>query len=124
MGRSWSSSLGYHRGLEFVGALAQLVASDAVIGTLNGLVSSAFETSLSASYSKGHVGSRHGDPLNTYSIVSRVQYAVSRRLAVDVQYLYYYYRFGEGTLRPIGVAQQMARQSVRGGISFWLPVIR
>jgi hypothetical protein len=124
MGRSWSSSLGYHRGLEFVGALAQLVASDAVIGTLNGLVSSAVETSLSATYSKGHVGSRHGDPLNTYSIVSRVQYAVSRRLAVDVQYLYYYYRFGEGTLRPIGVAQQMARQSVRGGISFWLPVIR
>jgi hypothetical protein len=124
MGRSWSTSLGYHRGLEFVGALAQLVASDAVTGTLNGLVSSALEASLSATYSQGHIGSRHGDPMTTYSVVSRLQYALSRRVALDVQYLYYYYRFGADTFRPIDVAQQMARQSVRGGISLWMPVLR
>jgi hypothetical protein len=123
-GRNWTSSIGYHRGIDFVGVLSQLVASDALNTTLNGFFTPRLEASVSAIYSKGHLGIGHGDSLTTYSGVSRLQYALSRRMAVDLQYLYYFYEFGEGTLRPIGVARQLARQSVRGGIAFWLPILR
>jgi hypothetical protein len=124
MGRSWSTTVAYHRGLEFIAALSNLVASDAFTATLGGFPNSRLQTSISATYSKGHLGTRHGDPLTTYSAVSRVQYALSRAFALEAQYLYYFYEFGAETARPAGVPPELARQSVRAGISLWLPLLR
>jgi hypothetical protein len=124
LGRDGTISLNYHRGLEYVGALAQLVASDGLVGTLTGVFSERMQASVSGSYSKAHLGSRTGEPLTSYSAVSQLQYAFSRRVAIDAQYIYYFYMFGADAARPPGVAPELNRQSVRGGISVWLPVLR
>ncbi len=88
VGRSWSASLDYHRGLEFLEALSQLAATDAVTGTLNGFMTPALETTISATYSHGFLGGSGGAPLTTRAIVADMQYGLSRHFAIDAQYLY------------------------------------
>jgi hypothetical protein len=124
MGRSWSTSLGYHRGVDFIGALGDLVASDSLNTTLNGYVNPRLQVWVTGMYSKGFIGTRHGEPLTTYSAVSRMQYALSRKFALELQYLYYFYEFGADVTPPAGVAQEMSRQSIRGGLTLWLPALR
>jgi opacity protein-like surface antigen len=124
MGRSWSSSVGYHRGLEYVAALSDVLATDGVTATVAGFVNPALQTAFAASASNGYIGARHGDRLTTYSASARMQYALSRRLALDAQYVYYFYEFAAAVAPPPGLQQTMERQSVRAGITVLLPVLR
>ena len=88
VGRSWSTSVGYHRGLEFLDALSQLAATDAFTATLNGFLTPALETTISATYSHGYLGGTEGAPLTTRAIVADMQYGLSRYFALEGQYLY------------------------------------
>ena len=118
MRRSWSTSIGYHRGLEFLGTLSQLVATDAVEATLNGFVNHRLETTISGSYSLGHLGSSSGPPLRTYSGVARLQYGLTRWMALDGRYHYYYYKFSEEDTAPVGVVPTLSRNGVLVGLTF------
>jgi hypothetical protein len=123
IGRSWSASLDYHRGLEFVNTLSELAATDAVTGTLNGFVTPRLETTISTTYSHGYLGGREGAPLTTRAVVTDMQYGLSRHFALQGQYLYYFHRFGVDPVSPF-IAPNLSRQGARVGLTIWLPLIR
>jgi len=123
IGRSWSASLEYHRGLEFINALAELAATDAMTGTLNGFVTPSLEATVSATYSHGFLGGTEGAPLTTTAIVANMQYGLSRYFALDAQYLYYVHEFGVDPISPL-IAAGFDRQGARVGLTIWLPLIR
>jgi hypothetical protein len=124
MGRSWSASAAYRRGVEFLSALGEVVSSDAGTFTLNGFINPALETWVTGRFSQGHLGSRHGPPLKTYSAVARVQYALSRTVAMDAQYLLYSHEFGADATVPEPVTPSVRRQGVRVGVIWFWAVIR
>ena len=123
MGRSWTSSLAYDRGVRFMPALSDLFSSDTVSFTVAGHASPALQITSSASYSAGVVGTQEGTDLTTWSASSRFQYALSRHFALDGHYLFYRYDFSTPSIRP-DLPPGVTRHSVRAGITVWLPIIR
>lgn len=124
MGRTWTAALGYHRGVEFMSVLGQVVSSDSVTGTMNGFLTPRLETWISTSYSRGNLGSDAGSPLTSFAGIARTQFAISRRLALDAQYIHYFHRFGAAAVLPVPVMQDLQRNAVRVGLTLLLPVVR
>ncbi len=124
MGRTWTAGMGYHRGIEYAPVLGQLVASQAVTATVNGLPSPRLETWLSTSYSRGNLGSLNGSPITSRTAIARLQYALSSRFAVDTQYIYYFHDLGDSASIPGALTRQMDRSAIRVGLTLLLPVIR
>lgn len=124
MGRTWSAGAGYHRGLEFVDVLGQAVSADAVTGTLNGFLGPRLESWVSTSYSRGNLGVTDGTPVKSISVIGRVQYALSQKLAVDAQYIYYFHQFDSGAVLPGSVPERLERNAVRAGLTLLLPAVR
>ncbi len=126
MGRSWTATAGYNRGVEFVAVLGDVVTSQAVTAALSGYVNPRLQTTLAGTYSRGFFGSRHGAALNSYSTVAGVQYALSSRLALDARHLYYVYEFGDPSALPVAapIASGLTRQTVRVGLTLLLDVLR
>ena len=54
----------------------------------------------------------------------RLQYGFTRNLAVNGEYLYYQYDFGEDAIVPPGFARDLERQVVRVGVTFGVPLYR
>ena len=48
---------------------------------------------------------------------------MNRNWAAYVEYLFYFYEFGEGSsLLPPGVPSGLTRNGVRAGLTLWIPV--
>ena len=55
-------------------------------------------------------------------VSARVQFALSRMVALTGDYSYYKYSFDRSEGLPPGFLQQLARQSIRVGLTLWLPL--
>lgn len=123
-GRTWTTSLQYLRGTNYVGALAALMTSNTVQATTNGFISPALELTVSGRYTDGSLGSGPDGNLTTYAAIADVQYGLSRWLALDAGYFYYFYD-SVGTLPTLGpTPNQLQRQGFRAGVSVFLPLVR
>ena len=122
IGRSWSTSIGYNRGVEFMPVLGDVLASDAVTVTLDGFASRALQTSISASYSLGTLGVQNAGRLATTLGVARIEYGFARSVAVNAQYTFYAHELGSGPALLETLDPMTTQHRVRVGLNLWLPM--
>ena len=58
----------------------------------------------------------------TYAATAGLAFALSRAWQLDASYGYYYYDLGSQAALPPIAAPQADRQSIRVGLSYWLPL--
>ena len=116
--------MGYHRGLDYVGGLGYMLASNNIDTTLHGYLSTASEVTIAGTYSTGHLYTGPSETLTTYRGSAQYRYALSRHMALDFSYFYYTYRLGAGLIVTPQIAPEVRRQAGTVGLTFWLPVGR
>ncbi len=123
--RSWSATLSYSRGLQYVQGFSSPFFSDSVSAGLNGFISARSRVNLAASYSSGQVGiAVTGQGYDTYAGVAGYQFALARSVALFADYNYYRYVFDSTVALLPGMNRGLNRNSIRGGVNLWLPLLR
>ena len=120
--RTWSSALIYARTTSFVAGFREPILADAVSADVNGLLSRRLMWLTDVGYSHGNVGFGSGNTFESLSATSRLEFALTGRLAVYGQYGYYHYRLPAGWT-SVAVVPRLARQTVTAGLALWLPII-
>jgi hypothetical protein len=124
LGRTWNASLTYNRGVQFVEGLTGPLRADSFQTLLSGLLSHRFDVSAFAGYSRGQLGLGSTDPgYDTLQAGTSLRYAFARTLSFQAEYQYYMYDFSQGARLPPGVAPTTNRNSVRIGLTGWLPLV-
>jgi hypothetical protein len=125
IGRTWSASADYHRGVQFVAGFADPLYADTVQLRLGGLVNRRVDVSLVGGYSAGQVGLDADDgAYSTYTVSASARFALNRWVSFDSQYFYYRYGFDHAVVLPFGFASNMNRHGFRAGLTGWLPIFR
>jgi hypothetical protein len=125
LSRKWDYALSYDRGLSYVNGLTTPVFADSLSTRLQGTLSRRVGVAVEGAYSSGTQATvADSDRFSTYSASSIVQVGLSRFVAAEAQYYYYFYDFAGNTLSPLGVVSKLGRHGVRGGFSFWFPILR
>jgi hypothetical protein len=125
IGRTWTTALGYRRGVDWREGFVDPFLSDAVTGTFGGLISRRLQFNSGADYAFGNVG--FGSSNNGYHSASAkagLQLAMSRTLAVFARYVYYQYHFGSGVRLDPRLTPDFGRQGVSVGVEASVPIIR
>jgi hypothetical protein len=123
--RSWSANLSYSRGIQYVAGFSSPFFSDSASGGLSGFLSPRSRVNVSAGYSNGQAGiATTNQGYRTYSGVAGYQFALNRFIALTADYNYYHYLFDPTVTLPIGLNRGLNRQSIRGGLTLWLPLLR
>lgn len=123
--RSWSTRVVYRRGVHYLDGFTAPLLSDSVTAAVSGLLARRLQADLSGAVSRGDVGLLSDDrsAYMTWTGRAGLQLAVSRNAAAYVNYVFYHHDFGAGVALPPGVARDLDRNSVRAGVSIWLPVL-
>ena len=126
IGRTWHTSVGYDRSVQFVDTLLAPVLSDSISGNLGGLFSRRVDFNSGVQASFGTVGfSNPGaeQRFHTYQGFASLGYAFNRTANLSLSYSAYTYRFDTQTLLPTGIARDFGRQSVRLNLNLWKPLV-
>jgi opacity protein-like surface antigen len=124
IGRTWLARFAYNQGVQFVEVLPDPLYGSAFRASADGLLSRRADLSLDAGYSTGglSVGGAGGADYTTTSASARFRFAVTRSLAWYAEYAYSQYVFSEAISLPQGFSNEVARHSVRTGITLWIPL--
>jgi hypothetical protein len=123
--RSWTANVLYNRGVQYVAGFPNLFYSDSVTAGLSGFLNQLSRVNLSASYSNGQAGIQTTNQgYRTYSGVAGYQLALGRFIALFAEYDYYHYIFDPTVVLPAGMNRGLNRQSIRGGLNLWVPLLR
>jgi hypothetical protein len=123
MGRTWQAHLGYERGFQYIVGIPEPFASDAVSAALGGYLTDRLHFEMASSYTQGGLRySTEGRGYNVYDASALLQYPVTQRLALDLNYLYVKYLPQGGLLLP-GIPEAFERNAVRVGLSVWVPLL-
>ena len=124
IGRTWSANLQYQRGLRFREGFDEPFYSDVVSAGIGGLMSRRVEASAGTAYAHSTLVSGGNRGYGAFTASSRLQYAMTRSLAVYASYYYYQYRFrGDIVLDP-RLASAAHRNGVQVGLSAMVPLFR
>jgi hypothetical protein len=124
IGRTWHAALSYNRGMRFIETLLQPVFSDSASLSFGGLINRRLRFDSSAHASLGTVGVAGNNGYDTYRGLAGLSMALTRHMAVSLNYSYYRYRFDDGILLPPGVMRDLDRQSVRAQVNMWMPLFQ
>jgi hypothetical protein len=123
MGRTWQAHLGYERGFQYIVGIPEPFASDAVTAALGGYITDRLHFEMATSYTQGGLRySVEGRGYNVYDASALLQYPITQRLAIDLNYLYVNYVPQGGLLLP-GIPEAFERNAVRVGLSVWVPLL-
>jgi hypothetical protein len=126
IGRSWNAAAGYNRSVQFVDLLLQPVLSDSIDAGVTGFVNRRVQVNSGVRASIGSIGfggnSANSD-FDTFQATAGVSVALTRFLQFGTTYSFFQYRFGDGAVLPVGVAQNIDRQSIRAHVSLWAPLV-
>jgi opacity protein-like surface antigen len=124
IGRTWEIGGQYDRGAQYAVIVDEPVYADTIRVHTAGLIGGRrLMLSLDASYSDGHLTyTLNQNQIKTYTGAGRLQWAISQNWSFVGMYSYYKYEFGSNVPLPPGFLPQIDRQSVRVGISYWLPL--
>jgi hypothetical protein len=121
-GRTWQADGAYHRGVGFVDGIRTPVLTDAVVIGASGMINRRVDLAVNAASTVGEPTFSGGLPgFRTNTGTARTHMAFNSRTAMFVEYIFYFYDFPIG-LAPIGAPPRVSRNSVRTGLTFWLPV--
>ena len=121
--RTWSARVGYRRGAQFVEELSAPVFNDGIRVSADGFVNRRTDVNATVAYSSGKTYST-GATFDTYTATARARIAANRGFAGFIEYVYYFYRFDGGLQLVTGAPPELSRNSVKVGLSFWLPLLR
>ncbi|HMF62319.1 MAG TPA: hypothetical protein VK595_18205, partial [Vicinamibacterales bacterium] len=126
MGRTWQARLAYNRGAGFAGGFSEPIFSDALIASVAGFLTRRVDFDSTGGFSVGAVGlnSSSDNSFRTYNATARLRVAINPVLAIFGEYLYYYYDLGKTVVTPVEVPSTLDRNSVRVGLTLWLPLVR
>jgi len=125
LGRTWSASVAYNRGLVFLDSVLEPVFSDSATMSFGGLISSRLQVSSSAMASKGsNADNSRGSRGTAYFGSVGTSFALNRFMNAGVSYLYYNHQLGEALLLAPGFPRNVSRRSVQASLSFWAPVFQ
>ena len=125
LGESWLVVGAFRRGTGFVQGLGGPIFSDAVSLTSTGFFNRRTDLLASVAYSNGEptlVGSIA--TFSTATANARVRVALTPRWALVSEYLFYYYDFTRVVTLAGGLEPRVKRNTVRLGITMWLPLGR
>jgi hypothetical protein len=123
IGRNWSTSAQYSRGVQFIDPLPEPFLSDSISARLHGAASRRVTVTVSAGYANGTIGSGASiGTLATYTATGELGIAINRHTALSADYVRYYYRL-DGATAVAGFPPRLDRQTARIGLKMWLPVL-
>ena len=121
---TWQARANVRRGVEYLVDLPTPVFNDGVSAGVDGLLSRRVDVAMFVGYSDGtSVNNRDRLQITTYTGTLRGRYAVSRRLAVYLEYLRYYYRFRGTAPLLVGIPPRWDSSGVRAGLTLWVPTL-
>jgi len=123
-GANWSAGASYSRSLQYQNVLQEPVWADVVSATAGGRYGRRVNLAFAAAYSSGRQLVLSSPRFDIYSGSARLQVAVAESVAITADYIYYRYNYPASYDLPAGVLQQLDRQRVQIGASFWLPLLR
>jgi hypothetical protein len=123
IGRTWTASATYARGVTVNESWQEPVFSDSVAGGVGGLITRRLQFQSSVSTSMGTVGvpSNRQRFDSTYGTLA-LSYAVSRFINTSVTYMYYHHQFDQAIVLPGSAPRTADRQSITANVSLWAPV--
>lgn len=122
---TWTASAAYDRGLQVPDGATRPFFSDTVTGSLGGYLGRRTNVRLQPTYSHGVVGlGGEANPYNAYTNTSRIEFALSRRLALYGEHFFYRYRFASAAGLPVQLMPSVDRQGARVGLTLWAPIVR
>jgi hypothetical protein len=126
IGRTWQAKLTYNRGAGFAGGFSEPVFSDAAVASLGGFFSRRIDFSTQGGVSFGTAGQGliANSDFRTYTAVARLRTALTPVLAFFGEYFYYKHDLGAGVGLVPGIPLKMDQNSVRLGLTVWLPLVR
>lgn len=125
IGRTWRANLVYERGIGFSETFRKPVFSDALRVSVDGLVSRRVDFLADGAASFGSVGANAVDnAIRTYQETTRLRFAITARWALYGEYVYYFYNLGRAVDVAAGVQPSLGRQSVRVGLTLWVPLLK
>jgi hypothetical protein len=124
-GRTWSGQGEFRRALQVLRGLSESFFGESASGSIHGLLSRRVDLTIAGTYSDGDAGiaafSTTG--YNTRTGIVRIRYALNRSAAVSSEYMYAQYRIGNTVELPAGVVRELARNVIRVGLTFGMPII-
>src|SRR6185503_92525 len=127
IGRSWTSSLSFHRGVDYSQGLGLPVIIDSVSAGVSGDLGRRVQVSAGGGFVSGNVGAGlSGAGGSSYKVATgnaSVRTALTRTTGVSVHYAYRHYRFGDPAALPIGLRANADRHTVRASLDLWVPLI-
>jgi hypothetical protein len=129
IGRTWKARVSYNRGIGYVEAFPQPILSDAVNLSMAGFFTRRVDLRIGGGMSYGsldggNVATPSQNRLSSYTADAKLRLALTSRLAMYAQYLFYKYGAGAAIVLPAGVPPSLDRNSVRIGLTWWLPVVK
>ncbi len=125
IGRSWSASLGYRRGVTLSESWREPVMSDSAAVTFGGMINRRMQFASMLQGALGSVGSQSsGGTFDNYYATSNLSIALTRFMQAGVSYSYYHHRFDQSVVLPVGAEPLSERQSVSANISLWAPLLQ
>jgi hypothetical protein len=127
LGQSWLAVASFNRGSQFNQGYGGPVFADAFFGSVSGFITARTDISASFGRTEGQsVLTIAGQQFVTRTAGAQIRHALSRNWALTAQYFYFSFDFTDAPGLPtaIGVPTQFARNSLRGGVSVFLPLSR
>ena len=126
MGRTWRARVAYDRNVGFVEGLRDPVFSDAVNASVDGFLSRRVDLHAGGGLSLGDTSgaATTQSDVRTYTGSVRIRSAINQSLALFAEYVYYSYNLGTAVITTPGIPQSLDRNTVRVGITAWVPLLR
>lgn len=128
IGRTWTATASYIRNASFVHSLFEPVFYDAASVGFGGLINRRVSFQTSAGATLGDLGLEQpiagSNSLDSRYGAAALSFALSRHLALSVDYVYFSYSFGLPQALAEGFSQRLGRHGVRASFSAWAPVFQ
>jgi hypothetical protein len=125
IGRSWSATMRYHRGLGMLDGFSHPYFADSWSAAGGGFFTRKLELRLNAAYTMGDLELvSRGGQFSTGNGSAMMRYGITQLLAVYGEYDAYRYRFEQTAVLPSGLPPVFLRHSIRSGLTLLLPLFR
>ena len=124
LGRTWTARAAYSRGFRTRDGFDALYFTDAVHGSLDGLITRRLSFSAAAAWADSSIDTGTAGGHRGTSARAIAQYALTSYAALYTQYVYYRYRFSGNIVLDPRLPGRLERQVVRVGLTTSVPLIR
>ena len=120
--RTWSLTVGYYRGLNFIDGFGVPIFSDSISGRLSGQLSRRVGAYANASYSLDRFGNS-SEKFRSHRFALGTRVSLTQQLDGFVQYVNYHHAFPDTAFLLQGALPTFNRQGVNGGLTLTLPLL-